>query len=176
MNWRWTVSSSLFLIFYFTWSKEKRKEKWYILVFAKYQNLYFKTLSVHQRVACVLFKQIRNVVLLDIESKKIVLDLPHIWLCYYITCMFFYNHSLELNAHLFFLLRCIAITYTSTFLILLLYQETEAERYIFVSSIVALLAEYGISPRVINASTLSYNVKVTNVKCSLFPVVNVNMH
>ncbi|WOH14524.1 hypothetical protein DCAR_0934043 [Daucus carota subsp. sativus] len=38
-------------------------------------------------------------------------------------------------------------------------KETEAERYIFVSSIVALLAEYGISPRVINASTLSYNVK-----------------
>lgn len=38
-------------------------------------------------------------------------------------------------------------------------KETEAERYIFVSSMVALLAEYGIWPRVINASTLSNNVK-----------------
>lgn len=38
-------------------------------------------------------------------------------------------------------------------------KETEAERYIFVSSMVALLAEYGIWPRVTNASTLSNNVK-----------------
>ncbi|XP_019168284.1 PREDICTED: uncharacterized protein LOC109163999 [Ipomoea nil] len=38
-------------------------------------------------------------------------------------------------------------------------KEVEDERYIFMSSMLGLLAEYGIFPRVANASTLTLNVK-----------------
>lgn len=40
------------------------------------------------------------------------------------------------------------------------FQDTENDRYIFMSSMLGLLAEYGIFPRVANASSLTNNVKV----------------
>lgn len=48
----------------------------------------------------------------------------------------------------------------ATFETAIVIQVAEDERYDFVSSMLGLLAEYGIWPRVINASTLSNNVKV----------------
>lgn len=61
-----------------------------------------------------------------------------------------------------------------------MFQEVEDERYIFMSSMLGLLAEYGIFPRVANASTLTHNVKVlteqvnsTWEKCSFILLLSV---
>jgi hypothetical protein len=44
----------------------------------------------------------------------------------------------------------------------LVLQVVDDDRYIFVSSLLGLLAEYGIRPHVVNASAISNSVKVTN--------------
>lgn len=48
----------------------------------------------------------------------------------------------------------------ATFRTIIVLQVAEDERYDFTSSMLGLLAEYSIWPRVINASTLSNNIKV----------------
>lgn len=44
----------------------------------------------------------------------------------------------------------------------LVLQVVDDDRYIFVSSLLGLVAEYGIVPHVVNASAISNSVKVTN--------------
>lgn len=62
----------------------------------------------------------------------------------------------------FFLLVVLSVLYLLLYCnpLLLIPQATEDDRYIFMSSMLGLLSEYGISPRVTNALAISNSVKV----------------